>query len=417
MNTRSASELQRGARTCAALLMLLAGCGDDDDDASAVSEAGIMGADGATPGADAARPAGDAAQATCTGADDGTACGEDRHCLDGRCLFNTCGDGIRAGDEACDDGNEAIDDGCDPACREEPPPSCGDGEPGEDEECDDGNRHDLDDCSNACTKNACGNARVDGREECDDGNRVDADACSNACRENRCRNGRLDPGEECDDGNRVHDDGCSNGCRIVVCGNGETEGDEECDDGNRVDADGCSDSCTARVCGNGRLDPGEACDGDTVEHACAPDCTRTVEDMCRPCEDQFCTTYQGADWVAGCFESPPSELVPEVDPQFAQNCIDAVSCARRTGCGFLGSDFNPPLPPMIGCYCGAITVDACNVDGPAADAPCSDEWRAATRGATNDEVMLNVSNIEVPSGWAYYLMLCDRDHCAEECLR
>jgi cysteine-rich repeat protein len=413
MNTRPANDFLPCALACAALVLLFVGCGDDDDDAdhSAVSEAGTMAADGAVP-ACISPQCSDAVRATCARADAGTPCGDDRHCIDGRCLFNTCGDGIRAADEACDDGNEAIGDGCDPACRNETPPSCGDGQTAKDEECDDGNRHDLDDCSNACTTNACGNGRVDGREECDDGNRVDADGCSNACRENRCRNGRLDPGEECDDGNRVHDDGCSNGCRIVVCGNGKTEGDEECDDGNGVDADGCSNACTGRVCGNGRIDPGEVCDGDTVEYACAADCTRKLEDMCRPCEDQFCTTYQGADWVAGCFlGEPPSELVPELDPLFAQDCIDVVDCARRTGCGF-----DPALAPAVDCYCGAISVDACNLDGPAADAPCADEWRAATRGATNTDVLVRISDISVPSGWAYYLMLCDREYCADACV-
>jgi cysteine-rich repeat protein len=412
MNTRTASDLLRCVVPYAALLILLAGCGDDDSGPGTASEAGIVASDAAVPTVDASGDASDAARATCTGAGDGTECGEDRHCLGERCQFNTCGDGVRAGGEACDDGNEAIGDGCDPACRAEPRPSCGDGEPGDDEECDDGNRHDLDECSNACTRNVCGNARIDAREECDDGNRVHDDGCSNTCDENRCRNGRLDPGEECDDGNRVHDDGCSNACRIVVCGNGQVEGDEECDDGNRVDTDGCSNACTGRVCGNGRVDPGEACDGDTVEFACAPDCTKTIEDMCRPCEDQFCTSYQGADWIAGCFlGQPPSDLVPELDPQFAQDCIDVVDCARRTGCGF-----DPALPPAIDCYCGGVSVDACNLNGPSADAPCADEWRAATRGATNTDVLVRVSDISVPSGWAYYLMLCDREYCAAECV-
>ena len=197
-----------------------------------------------------------------------------------------------------------------------------------------------------------------------------------------------------------------------MCGNGHSEGDEECDDGNAVDGDACANACTANVCGNGRVDPGEACDGDTVEYACAADCRRTVDDVCRPCEEEFCSVYQGVDWIAGCFEGTvPSDIVPEADPLFAQDCIDVVECARRTGCGY-----DPLLPPSIDCYCGPISVDSCNVDGPADEAPCADEWRAATRGATNTDVLVRISDVTLPSGWAYYLLLCDREHCAEECV-
>jgi cysteine-rich repeat protein len=412
--TRPITSPARIARWAVAALAFatITACGDDGDadpgDGPAVRDGGPSGTV-----QDAAPPS-----KRCGGDEDGGGieCDADRHCVDGQCMFNTCGDGVRAGGEECDDGNEITGDGCDPACKREPSARCGDAvtQPDDGEECDDGNLYDGDECSNACTENVCGNARIDGDEECDDGDAMDDNECSDLCTENRCRNGRLDVGEECDDGNRIHDDGCTNACMIVICGNGEQEGDEECDDGNQVDTDDCANACTANACGNQRVDPGEACDGDTVEYACADDCMSTESDACRPCEDMHCTTYQGADWVAGCFEGMPAvELVPEVDPLFAQHCIDAVNCARRTGCGY-----NPDLP-VADCYCGSNavgTVDACNIDGPADDAPCADEWRTATRAPTNIEVMQALADITVPSGWVYYLMECDRIHCSDVCV-
>lgn len=76
----------------------------------------------------------------------------------------TCGDGRRAGREACDDGNAEPGDGCSGLCTVEPgwtctgAPSlcarCGDGELGVGEQCDDGNLVDGDGCSSACTAEA-----------------------------------------------------------------------------------------------------------------------------------------------------------------------------------------------------------------------------------------------------------------------
>jgi len=85
----------------------------------------------------------------CSGAMDGLACGDGRHCIDGVCAFNRCGDGVVTGAEQCDDGNLNLGDDCTPSCRAIVP-VCGDGYAGLGEQCDDGNRDDDDDCSNAC---------------------------------------------------------------------------------------------------------------------------------------------------------------------------------------------------------------------------------------------------------------------------
>jgi cysteine-rich repeat protein len=348
---------------------------------------------------------------TCDGAHEGARCGDDRHCIAERCLHNRCGDGVAAFGEACDDGNDALGDACDPACRVVPL-FCGDGNIDPDEECDDGNLYDLDTCSTACTENLCGNARIDGREECDDGNLADDDKCTTQCLERRCRNGRVDLGEECDDGNRIHDDGCTNACTIQICGNQRVEGAEECDDGNDVESDACDTVCQANVCGNGRVDPGEVCDGSTVEYGCATDCKSKTDNVCRACEEAACSNYQSQlDLVAGCFNAMPDDtLVPIVDPQFSQDCIDAVDCARRTGCGF------DVASPAVDCYCGSRGIDECIEKGPASDAPCVPEWQAATRVSSPGLVLAAIADLAVPAGWATYMLICDAEECASECV-
>jgi cysteine-rich repeat protein len=384
-------------------LGLLAGCGDDGDGAT---DAAVP---DASRGADAKAGHAPMRGGTCGGGDDagGGECEPGYACVDGACVLDECGDGVRAADEECDDGNVAAGDGCAPDCTREET-GCGDGELQEGEECDDGNRFDGDACTSTCTENVCGNGRVDGEEECDDGNRLDDDECSDACTENRCRNGRVDPGEECDDGNQVAGDGCTNACRLVECGNGKVEGDEECDDGNHADGDACSNACTSNQCGNGRVDPGEACDG----FGCADDCKAEAEDLCRPCEEEKCSNYlEVLDLVAGCFEGhPSSDIVADPDPMFAQNCVDAVNCARMNECGF------DPTVLVVDCYCGSNDVNVCMMDGPAGDAPCADEWRAATRGSTNAEVLFGLSELASPSGWAYLLLQCDVEQCADVCV-
>lgn len=381
--------------------LLLTACGDSDSGTKPLPvEAGEDAGD--DPGLDG----GD----SCSGAADGDRCAADRHCIEGRCVFNLCGDGIKAAAEACDDGNEALGDDCDPACRIVPA-GCGNGELQDDEECDDGNRHDLDACSTACTSNVCGNGRPDGSEECDDGDAVNDDDCSNTCTENLCRNGRVDPGEECDDGNRVHDDECNNACKTVICGNAKQEAPEECDDGNAVNDDACADACTSNVCGNLRTDPGELCDGDSVGQGCADDCASIEDDKCRECEELHCRDYLGVDWLAGCLDGHPlPDIVPEVDTMFAQDCIATVDCARRAACGF------DPSETPIACYCGPISTSECGVGPPSPLAPCADEWRASTRGPSHNDVMLRSNDAAFPSGWAYYLLDCDKKFCASECV-
>jgi len=124
-----------------------------------------------------------------------------------------CGDGVLAGDEACDDGNLSNEDGCTASCR---PASCGDGfvQPG---------------------------------EQCDLGpDNANTGACTLACHLPKCGDGYVQPAsdEQCDDADADNSDDCLNTCAASNCGDGFVQVDVEvCDDGNAVDGDGCSASC------------------------------------------------------------------------------------------------------------------------------------------------------------------------------
>jgi len=97
-----------------------------------------------------------------------------------------CGDGVVAGDEACDDG-----------------PANGDAQP----------------CRGDCTLAVCGDGQLCGAcepaEVCDDGNQIDDDACDLDCQPTDCGDGLLlAKQEECDDGNQLPGDGCSPRCLL-----------------------------------------------------------------------------------------------------------------------------------------------------------------------------------------------------------
>jgi cysteine-rich repeat protein len=393
---------------CVCIVALgVAACGDDESktgmkDASVKGEDGDHAGHGNSETSDAGPEAG-----VCSSKDDGESCGGDKYCIAGKCVFKTCGDSIRTGDEECDDGNEATGDGCTPSCKIEKE-GCGNANVEGEEECDDGNRLDDDGCTNECIKIECGNMRVDGDEECDDGNTVNDDDCSNMCREVRCRNGRVDPGEQCDDGNQIDNDGCNNKCKIMQCGNGKTEEKEECDDGNMVNDDACSNTCTANKCGNKRIDPGEQCDG---ELDCDSSCKKRTDDPCRKCEEMHCRDYQGIDLLAGCFEDkPPAEAVPK-KPQpgeFSGPCKTLLQCSRVHMCSAMNVSLDP-------CYCGSAEPSMCTMMGPGPDSACKDEVFSATMTNQPDQVAVRLSDPAFPSAYAYYLVQCDQEFCKAEC--
>lgn len=175
----------------------------------------------------------------------------------------SCADGVRDPDEACDDGNMNDGDGCGANCRYVEPgwvcpdegepcrafAKCGDGAAVFPEQCDDGNLDPSDGCSptckfeigwtcdstptapSTCRQTVCGDGAQEGSETCEEANGQPFDGCSVVC--------QAEP--ECTD----------NGC-TSSCGDGLIIGEEQCDDGNGTSGDGCSDTC--------QQEPGYICD-------------------------------------------------------------------------------------------------------------------------------------------------------------
>jgi cysteine-rich repeat protein len=379
---------------------------------------------------DAARPVvvdeGDAGF-SCEDQADGEACGENRHCIAGRCLINICGDGVLDGSEQCDDGNQDVDDGCTPSCRL----------PG----------------------GTCGDAKVDGLEECDDGNTDDNDFCSNKCVRQLCRNGVLDLNEECDDGNTDPRDGCNNSCHRVVCGDGKAEEQEECDDGNKREDDACSNLCTTIMCGNNRIDTGEACDGRIVKAAsgkpegepiaeglnCAEDCKSVVDDRCQKCQEANCHTWldtvfgQGDDVVAQCYTTGTMIAFDAVsDAAFVTKCSALMECIRRNRCDLYdawseskpthdvsmdiwGDGDGQNFGTFMGCFCGEVAPGSGTFDldiSRCRTAPagrCVQQMYDASSCTTGGCVEATATTPGTPAVVAYFLSMCQRDRCFHEC--
>jgi hypothetical protein len=129
---------------------------------------------------------------------------------------------------------------------------------------------------------------------------------------------------------------------------------------------------------------------------------------CDRCRAKACvggSNSEGLDLAAGCFKTPGPKFVPSPDANFASDCKAAVDCAFKHDCAY------DPSKGPVHCYCGSRAVDECITDGPAEDAACVAEWRAATRSTNNKEILQRFSQIDYPSGWAFHLLECDRDQC------
>jgi hypothetical protein len=130
---------------------------------------------------------------------------------------------------------------------------------------------------------------------------------------------------------------------------------------------------------------------------------------CAECRAKFCTNYLGdspkVDLAAGCLQAPDLGIVKNPDAAFVQQCSAAVKCGVEHHCAY------DPARGAAGCYCGSESLDDCAERGPAADAPCAKQWMTAAHASTNQEVMVRFSDMSFPSGWAMFLLECDRDHC------
>jgi hypothetical protein len=128
---------------------------------------------------------------------------------------------------------------------------------------------------------------------------------------------------------------------------------------------------------------------------------------CGKCRDRWCRNFEGEDLLAGCFDKPNRKFVKDPYPEFNAHCKAVVDCAYKHNCAF-----NRARGP-VHCYCGSRYVDECQSLGPADDAPCVAEWQAATRSKENMEVLLRFDQVAYPSGWAFHLLMCDRERCGD----
>jgi len=294
-------------------------------------------------------------------------------------------------------------------------------------------------CTAVSGTTVCGDGAVEGVEECDDGNvmveacaygQMSCTVCGASCTNvpgpvSFCGDGMLNGPEECDG-----TPGCLADCTSPnpVCGNGVTEDGETCDDMNTVseaceygvmscmicDATCQTVTATGAFCGDMIVNGPEVCDGGA---GCNPDCTMGGGgNACETCRVEQCDDYQGVDWVLGCFDAGAAGDEARsaggitLTPAQVQTCVDAIACADEANCAYdAANPFNP-------CYCGVgTTVDFCNNPANPATGPCVMEWEAMAGSAVRGDVMLAASNIELPSGWAYFLLECSRLRCNTEC--
>jgi hypothetical protein len=253
--------------------------------------------------------------------------------------------------------------------------------------------------------------------------------------------------EECDDSNSVTEqcvygeascEVCDASCELVagetdVCGDGTVDVGETCDDSNAT-TEACAYGLTScSVCNSSCQTAAVADLGAAVDHAvaavrgraggasCDASCQPLV-DNCTPCRQANCTSYQGINWVAGCFDSSATGDAARavagvtLSPTDVQACVDAMACASANDCGrTLGAIAND-------CYCGAFGggfgLDECIAVGPnngTGDAPCSDEWRALTAETVPANVLGAIQDITLASGWAYFLLECEATFCSSVC--
>ena len=215
------------------------------------------------------------------------------------CTLDTCGNGTRAGSEACDDGNNDSGDGCSAFCVVEPGYDCGAS-------------------GTTCVAASCGDGIVASPEICDDRNVIAGDGCSATC--------TMEPGWLCRYVGTLARSVCQN------CGNGTLEGNEVCDDNNAIDHDACSNTCL--------LGPGEPCgsDGECDLGMCHPagfHCTGCY-DTAGPGMTDFNCTSGGPI----CDTSAPFPL--------CVGCVVDEDCSATDVCNPLAHACNPGVRPDAG---------------------------------------------------------------------
>jgi hypothetical protein len=125
----------------------------------------------------------------------------------------------------------------------------------------------------------------------------------------------------------------------------------------------------------------------------------------------MCRDYEmsGIDVVSGCFTAVNDTFGAMAnDPTFLQQCMAVVDCAYQNGCG------GAPRG-LSACYCGSADETSCIMNGPAEDAKCVPQIKAASRTELNTDISMRFSDFAYPLGWALNLLDCDHKYCAATC--
>src|SRR4051812_36583661 len=96
-----------------------------------------------------------------------------------------------------------------------------------------------------------------------------------------------------------------------------------------------------------------------------------------------------------------------------------MDCAHINHCGVAGGVGAVANDCYCGAFSGAFDLNACIANGPrqvgGQNPPCTAAWIAATEQTTPANVLGAISDISVPSGWAYFLLECEATSCASVC--
>ncbi len=409
--------------------------------------------------------------ATCDEAPNGTPCGEPgkgTHCLFDACVKNACGDGVKAGGEACDDGDELDGNGCSARCRLE---ECGNGVIDVGEECDDGNADALDHC-NACRKQMPVDAGAVGMNDSRPSAGCPSAATLSATPATASRDASITfsgptlagvgyawsvipqgavgidtPGPIIDSlftpaaatvtcgallisdsvtstfnpagslplvgtvtaKRLVTKQGCSPFVEEItaVCVDGDA-GTEPLDGGSDTDSG---------------MDAGTPMDVGSPE-ASTPEAGREAGppldyDACVACLQTGCADHNTIPLSGVCFNSATEGLNGDAIPQpnTTQRCTDAVQCSitATTGCA---KDVVGPAR----CYCGEQTLAECQSRGPRPDAPCIGPWERVTEcdsvagaAAKNTCVLGEFQALARPAGYAFFMIECANATCQQAC--
>lgn len=315
----------------------------------------------------------------------------------------------------------------------------------------------------------CGDGDIDTGEDCDDSNTVtetcayglqSCTVCNATCHNGMgatayCGDGVPNaPQEQCDDGNMITEacpfgvpscTVCNATCQNAPgatsnCGDGaiDTAAGETCDNGaantnacayGQTSCSVCNTSChtaagTTSFCGDGVTDAanGEQCDG--VSATCDATCHSIMVmppvdgiaqaiPACGTCRETNCrdVDFSGIDALGSCFQSPTGTQ----SPANAQLCVDVLNCAYTNNCAYGSTGMN-------GCWCtGSPSVCQSTAGLDANHGVCFDKILAATkseadggdRNAILDRAIIRFSQEVFPSGAAFWMLECDRGHCAE----